>query len=243
MTHPPLIVSLCTGRYHPATQELITELRYHHGWEFAPFWGAIGVDRVRSQAASMALERPNEWQFWVDDDTFAPSASIVQLMADAQRLDLDFLAALVPCRRTDPVVNASPLPGEEGEWVLGEGGGIREVRTGGIAMACVHRRVFERLNPTLPRVRYGIRYEQRSVIGRPYFHPIIEGGWDDDVGDHCGEDMSFCRRARATGSRLYVDTSVVAMHAMQDYVLSLADIAAYQRRTAARAQELEVVCD
>jgi len=228
----PVIIAPCHGRSHPGTSQMLEVLRYVYGWAFMPFFGSIGVDRVRSQAASMAMGQPKDYIFWCDDDNFAPVPAILRMAERVSELDLDVLAAVVPCRRTNTVANFSPLTDNE-IIPLGRDGGVREVRSCGMAMALTHRRVFERLAKTLPTVTYGVAFSDEANDGWPFFLPEVDG----EKKAHYGEDFSFCNRVRAAGMKLHVDTSVVGIHAHEAY-LTLGDIEMEQdRRLAAEEQK------
>ena len=229
----PLIISPCHSRYHPGTMAMLEGLKWHHGWDFKPWFGARGVDRVRAQAASEALTHENTYFCWTDDDNFVPAKVVAKLYDDAVALDLDFLAAVVPVRRARCVANFNP-------WELnvpiplGPGGGIRDVRSAGLALALTHRRVFETLAKTLDEVDYRTAYTEEIIRGWPFFLPMI----DPVKRAHWGEDYSFCERVRAAGMRIHVDTSVVAWHAAET-LLTLADL----HREYEEQQAREIVVD
>jgi hypothetical protein len=99
--------------------------------------------------------------------------------------DVDIVAALY-LQRKPPFL---PMPRVDGEpIVLDSHPGLVEVHDTGGSGLMVHRRVFDALEP-----------------------PWFDHG-EDAGGEHESDDIHFCRRARAAGFKIVVDTSVWMGH-------------------------------
>ncbi len=226
--------------FEPASQ-LAAELVFRYGWERIELGGA-DIDRVRSWLASAALATDHDWWVWLDHDNGHSAKRVNQLVEDAQSADLDALYAIVPCRHAEPVPNCNPLPPMTQFPGFGpEKGDIWEIRDGGLALAVTHRRVFERLAfgvperglPGLEELDFPESVKPlgidpaRLTRGWPFFLPLI------GQRKYFGEDMSFCMRARFSGSRLWADTRMVCWHLAPTRVYGLPDLLAAVERQGA----------
>jgi len=202
----PLILAPWSGRPIEYMIECVGTLRYDPRYRWG--WmrdGGTGIDRVRSRLASKALLTEHEWWLWIDNDNVTKPEVIAKLVRDAQELDLDFLAAVVPCRSYRTWANIGGAPDLSGDILIGPGGGIVEVGHAGLALAVTHRRLFESMAQEFVQVDYPIT-EEEWVHGYPFFCPSVHGR------SHYAEDVIFCARARELGHHLYADTRTVVLH-------------------------------
>ena len=128
---------------------------------------------------------------WIDDDMIFRSDAVPKLIAH----DLPIVGGLCFNRHHpyNPVLLYDPPKGCEDagflfryEWP--QPPGLLEVDATGAAFLLTKREVFEKIAENL----------------KPDEGPFTQGGW--------GEDVSFCRRARAAGYKVMVDTSIEIGH-------------------------------
>jgi len=128
---------------------------------------------------------------WIDDDMVFRGDAVPRLIAH----DLPIVGGLCYNRHHpyNPVMLYEPPKGCESvgylfryEWP--QPPGLLEVDATGAAFLLTKREVFEKIAENL----------------KPDEGPFTQGGW--------GEDVSFCRRARAAGYKVMVDTSIEIGH-------------------------------
>lgn len=152
------------------------------------------VDRVRNQICKRFLESDADYLLMIDDDVVPPATVL-----DMARHDKDVVAGL--CYAYLPRLGyysvAYPSGNEHGKPVerLGigeqiEGRGLIEVELAGTACMLIHRRVLEALD-------------------RPHFKMQLD---DDCLLIKDSEDFSFCRKARAAGFSIWLDTDQPCGH-------------------------------
>lgn len=142
-----------------------------------------------------------DWILFIDDDMVWQPSAIKELVETREKYDLDVVGGLCFQRSEpyQPTLYYHGGPGANGytyieKWPEDT---ALEVEATGLAFLLIHRRVFERmLGEPLPTV------DERKRLPPPGFFK-----WGD-----FGEDLTFCREARATGSKIYVDTSVKIGH-------------------------------
>ncbi|MFA5682840.1 MAG: hypothetical protein WC999_16050 [Hydrogenophaga sp.] len=215
-----LVVIPAYGLPERETAELLRQLE-QSGCSVLTRAGIGLIDRVRSELASRALETQHQRWLWLDADMAASIGEVARLVETAERHDLDLLSAVYVTKER-PANPAVVWDAESPSWptprrdaaLCGIDGGLYPIRRVGFGMAVTHRRLFERIAPTLPEVTI----EGCGAGARPYFLPLI-------VGRHyLGEDYSLCERARETGSTLWADTRIRVGHVGR-YVYRWEDIA------------------
>jgi hypothetical protein len=172
------------------------------------------IDRVRSELASRALALPHDRWLWLDADMAAPASEIARLVETAIRHDADALTAIymtkeIPSAPTCVFDTGSPhwpTPNRS-SVVCGRDGYIYPVRRCGFGAIVTHRRMFERLTPTLPEV--GMR---NVPTGHPFFITATSETGPETPAEYLGEDYSLCERARATGSLIWADSRIRVGH-------------------------------
>lgn len=142
-----------------------------------------------------------DWILFIDDDMVWQPDAIKNLVETRDKYDLDMVGALCFQRGEpyQPTIFYHGGPNATGytyleKWT--EGAAV-EVDATGMAFVLIHRRVFERiLGAPMPPL------DDRKRLPPPGFFK-----WGE-----FGEDLMFCRDAKATGSKIYVDTSVKIGH-------------------------------
>lgn len=143
-----------------------------------------------------------DWILFIDDDMVWQPSAVKELVQTREKYDLDMVGALCFQRGEphQPTLYYSGGPSANNGYTYLEKwpeDTAVEVDATGMAFLLIHRRVFERmLGEPLPTL------EQRKRMPPPPFFK-----WGD-----FGEDLNFCREAKETGSRIYVDTSIKIGH-------------------------------
>jgi GT2 family glycosyltransferase len=151
------------------------------------------VDRVRNRICKRFLESDADYVLMIDDDTVPPATVL-----DMARHDKDVVGAL--CYAYLPALGyySVAYPSGNGDRRaprLGIGDqiehrGLMEVELVGTACLLIHRRVLEALDP-------------------PYFKMVLD---DDCLYIKDSEDFTFCRKARAAGFSVWLDTDQPCSH-------------------------------
>ncbi|MGW5388297.1 hypothetical protein [Nocardia sp. NPDC003963] len=158
--------------------------------------GSAAIDQARSQMATDALAEGFDELMWIDADTgFEPDA-VERLRAH----DLPLVSG-VCVKKGARALAVHILPGTE-KFVLGEGGGLTEVRYTGTGFLHTRREVYEKIAEHEQLPVCNLRFGKPTV---PYFLPML---LPEEGGNHwyLGEDFAFAERARRCGFSVYVDT-------------------------------------
>lgn len=158
------------------------------------FLYGMPFDHARSQACQRALETGHEYLFFLDDDVIPPPDAILRLMNQNK----DIISGLY-YRRQNPVypVMMREVAGQGATWITdAKMGDVIEADLIGSGCMLIKRKVLEIMQP-------------------PWFVWKCDPFRFPDIPqfERCSEDYDFCRKARALGFKLFVDTSVQCTHA------------------------------
>lgn len=141
-----------------------------------------------------------DWILFIDDDMMWQPSAINELVETQKKFDLDMVGGLCFQRggTNAPTLFYQNPMGRGYTWPdKWPDDTALEVDATGMAFVLIHKRVFERiLDHEFPT------FEQRQHLPPPGFFK-----WGD-----YGEDLMFCQEAKATGSRIFVDTSIKIGH-------------------------------
>lgn len=158
------------------------------------FMHGMPFDHARSFGCQRALETGHEYLFFLDDDVIPPPDAIYRLI----RHNKDIISGLY-YRRQLPVypVMMREVEGKGPQWITdAKLGDMVEADLVGAGCLLIKRKVLEVMNPPW--------FEWKCD---PFRFPKLA------LTDRCSEDYDFCRKARALGFKLFVDTSVQCSHA------------------------------
>lgn len=154
-----------------------------------------------------------DWILFIDSDmTWQPDA-IKTLVETRNRFDLDMVGGLC-FQRASPYqptlyLNADKAPlSEEVTWSgytfmeEWEEDAAVEVDATGMAFCLIHKRVFDRILTKATGEGFPELEVRKEMRPPPFFK------WTGEF----GEDFQFCREAKMSGSRIFVDTSVKIGH-------------------------------
>lgn len=166
------------------------------------------IQRLLVQGSVLTLQRnecvqrmKGDWLLFIDDDMVWDPDVIGKIIKTRDEEDLDMLGGLC-FRRSEPheptmYMREGPTWGKY-NYLERWDDGIIEVDATGMAFIVIHKRVFERIAGTeMPP------YDVRAGMAPPNFFR-----WEGTL----GEDLRFCQDARATGSKIWVDTHLEIGH-------------------------------
>lgn len=160
--------------------------------------GACMIPHVRNAAVSEFLHNPDATDLiFVDDDNWCNAEGFLRLV-DA---DVDIVAA--PCRsRCEPLT--WPIRWMQ-QTIQRSLNGLIEVETVGTGIMRIRRAVLEKMMAADPDGWYT---DATSKAGRSW--PLFDYG----VEAHAwwGEDIRFCRKARAQGFKVWIDPEITTHH-------------------------------
>jgi hypothetical protein len=160
-----------------------------------------------------------DWILLIDSDMMWQPGDIKTLVETQKKFDLDIVSGLC-FQRGDPYqptmyISAEKALLKEGvtwsgytfleEW---EEDAAVEVDATGMAFCLIHTRVFDRILRKWTGEGWPPFEQREKMVPPPFFL------WDGEV----GEDFRFCREAKASGSRIFVDTSVKIGHIGQQII-------------------------
>ncbi len=196
------IVLVPVGHHiEPACDEALKQLE-RRGYQVRRRYGSAAIDQARSRLATDALAEGFDELMWIDSDTGFDPDAVEQLRAH----ELPLVGG-VCVKKGARALACHILPGTE-RFVLGEGGGLTEVRYVGTGFLHTRREVYEKIadHEKLP-----VCNQKFGTPTVPYFLPML---LPEDDGNHwyLGEDFAFTERARRCGFDVYVDTSFRLEH-------------------------------
>jgi len=183
-----------------ACEASLSELA-RRGYHLSVMRGVTSIDQIRSQMATDALDAGFEELFWIDDDiVFNPD--------DVDRLrshNLPIVGGIYP-KKGEPQL---AIRWKEGTTsvVLGEGGGLTEVRYACTGFLLTRSSVYDAMQ-VKNLARAAIGQFGRSMMG--YFQPMTVV--DVQTSHYLAEDWSFCHRATQAGFPIWVDTRPRILH-------------------------------
>ena len=224
----PAISQVCVGtvamitRDHVAAQTaislLMTDYSFLKQGEFVKKYIIQGNVLVFQRNETIGRMQ-GDWVLLIDSDMTWQPSDIKTLVETREKFDLDIVSGLC-FQRGDPYqptmyISAERAPLVEGRTWSGytfleqwEEDSAVEVDATGMAFCLIHKRVFDRI--LMQKTGEGFpEWEVRErMIPPPFFR------WDGEK----GEDFRFCEEAKASGSRIFVDTSVKVGHIGQQII-------------------------
>lgn len=198
------------GGYDPEHFMCVLTLRDHwDGLKIYPIHTCPYIDLARSLLVAKAyIENPGlDCVVFIDHDIIFDAQSVEKLVDTLMsRDDIDVLGAGYSMRGPGAkmignILPRDDMPAEGNPFFDAPGAGPLPALYTGFGFTAIKTRVFERLNPTCPEMECGWAWPVR-----PYFALML------DDNRYRGEDVSFCERAKKTGSKIFLDTSLRVLH-------------------------------
>lgn len=147
-----------------------------------------------------------DWILFIDSDMVWQPDHISTLVETQKKWDLDIVGGLC-FQRSEPYQPTlyKYAPDDPDSYTFMEKWDedtAVEVDATGMAFCLIHKRVFDRILQKFGGESFPDFEERQRYIPIPFFR------W----GERWGEDFQFCREAVASGSRIFVDTSVKVGH-------------------------------
>lgn len=154
------------------------------------FISGMPFDHARNTAVETVLKHKFQWLLFIDDDVLFPADVFFRL----SRHNLDIVSGLY-FRRNEPLFPVMlKTDGTQSSWVTKfTPNSVLEVDMVGAGCLLINRKVLE-------------------SIQKPWFEWLCD---KDDLPQYekVSEDFAFCRKAKRSGFKIHVDTSVECMHA------------------------------
>lgn len=153
------------------------------------FLSGMPFGHARNSAAQLVMENGFQYCFFLDSDVICPPDTIIRLMAHRQPI-----VSGLYYRRNEPLFPVMLRNVEAGrEWIQEYRiPDLLEVDYVGAGCLLIHRSVFEK-------------------VPKPYFEWKVDR-MDLPERERMSEDFSFCEKAKASGFKVLVDTSVQCVH-------------------------------
>ena len=164
------------------------------------------VSKARNALTALFLRSKYDYLLFIDADVeFNPEAVIRMLVTKKDII-------LTPYRVKFPQdVNLAKysvsFPDDKNVSILP--GDLVEISEGPAGLMLIHRKVFEFLMDSCPRLKIKHPFQKESD---PYLYNFWDTTFDMDNGLWRGEDISFCRLARDYGFKIYANTKSRTTH-------------------------------
>ena len=164
------------------------------------------VSKARNALTALFLRSKYDYLLFIDADVeFNPEAVIRMLVTKKDII-------LTPYRVKFPQdVNFTKysvsFPDDKNVSILP--GDLVEISEGPAGLMLIHRKVFEFLMDSCPRLKIQHPFKKESD---PYLYNFWDTTFDKDQGLWRGEDISFCRLARDYGFKIYANIKSQTTH-------------------------------
>lgn len=147
-----------------------------------------------------------DWILFIDSDMVFQPGAVKALIETRDKFDLDIVGGLCFQRSApyQPTMYVMAANAEHGYTFLedwDEDAAV-EVDATGMAFCLIHKRVFDRILQANTGEGFPDLETRKGMRPPPFFR------WEGEY----GEDFLLCREAKATGSRIFVDTSIKIGH-------------------------------
>ena len=193
---PPDVVIGLPHQGEVTVEWMMGFMELEHPNIYIQFMRGMPLDEARNKIAEKALELKAKWVFYLDSDTVPPKDCLIRLMSH----NLPIVSALYYRRhpphihpamwRRDPTITDPDAPKYRPITEFPRGA-LVEADVIGMGCCLISRRVFEAIKP--PWFEWRRRKPFKEVGG-------------------LSEDFDFCEKAKAVGSKILVDTSIVCNH-------------------------------
>jgi len=163
------------------------------------------IHQARNYLTSVFLTTEYTHMLFVDSDVeFGAEAGLRMLVSDKDvvctpyRVKDESLQSRYTVKFPDPKV-VPILPG-----------GLVEIEAGPTGIMLIHRRVFEKIIKNRPDLKIKNKVKPGSDKSHEFYYNFFDFAFED--GYTWGEDVSFCKLARANGSKLYANTESPTAH-------------------------------
>lgn len=206
-----VFATMCIHRHvDPESFNSLLELLHcpNPRFSFSKRRGDALIDRARSMEASRFLLKSNaEVLLFLDDDIIYDPLDAVKMVRHVHE-GKDIVGGAYTLKTEGGGQFTTKLLPETKSIVMGEGGGLYEVRMVATGFMAVHRRVFEKVSKKIPFCSV------REMDGFwPFFQPFPKFIEENNKWFYLSEDWAFCERAREEGFKVWLDSTIKLKHA------------------------------
>ena len=164
------------------------------------------IHQARNYLTSVFLTTEYSHLLFIDSDVeFSPEAGLRMMVADKD-------VVCTPYRVKNEQLNKSiytvKFPDPKVVPILP--GGLVEIEAGPTGIMLIHRRVFEKIIKNRPDLKIKNKATPSAEKSHKFYYNFFDFGFKD--GYAMGEDVSFCKLARANGSKLYANIESPTAH-------------------------------
>ena len=167
------------------------------------------IHQARNYLTSVFLTTQYTHLLFIDSDVeFAPEAGLRMLISDK---DIVCTPYRVKNEQVDKPVYTVKFADPKVVPILP--GGLVEIEAGPTGIMLIHRRVFEKIIKNRPDLKIKNRANQalkETDKSHSFYYNFFDFAFED--GYTWGEDLSFCKLARANGVKLYANTESMTAH-------------------------------
>jgi predicted O-methyltransferase YrrM len=192
-----------SGFIHQECDAGLKELE-RRGYPVRRVGGYANIDVGRSQMVTDALRDGFDETFWIDSDVGFDPDSLERLRSH----NLPMVCGIYP-QKGKRALACHVMPGSA-SMTFGKNGGLVELLYAATGFLLVRREVYLGIQEKTKLPMCNERFGHPMI---PYFlsliHPIEDGYW------YLADDYAFCQRARASGYRIFADTTIRLWHVGQ----------------------------
>tara|TARA_Y100000310_G_scaffold319402_1_gene374620 strand:- start:125 stop:835 length:711 start_codon:yes stop_codon:yes gene_type:complete len=164
------------------------------------------IHQARNYLTSVFLATEYTHLLFIDSDVeFGPEAGLRMLVADKDIITTPYR---VKDERIDQPRYTVKFPDPKVVPILP--GGLVEIEAGPTGLMLIHRKVFEKIIKNRPDLKIKNKVKPGSDKSHEFYYNFFDFAFED--GYTWGEDVSFCKLARANGSKLYANTESPTAH-------------------------------
>ena len=164
------------------------------------------IHQARNYLTSVFLTTEYTHLLFIDSDVeFGPEAGLRMLVADK---DIICTPYRVKNEQIDKSIYTVKFPDPKVVPILP--GGLVEIEAGPTGIMLIHRRVFEKIIKNRPDLKIKNKAVPSPGASHEFYYNFFDFGFND--GYTMGEDVSFCKLARANGSKLYANIESPTAH-------------------------------
>jgi hypothetical protein len=182
------------------------------------------ITRARNTLVATALDIPDATHLMFIDADIGFSPEQVGRML---RFDQDVVAGMYPLKIVhhddavfDRLAGGEPLETAQLRYVGAphergarrEADGFVTAEFAGTGFMLIKRSALERMQLAHPETRYAAAHDRATPSRSPNQYALFDCMIDPETGDYLSEDYTFCRRWRALGGEVWLDTRSKLMH-------------------------------
>ncbi|WP_293372510.1 hypothetical protein, partial [Phenylobacterium sp.] len=182
------------------------------------------ITRARNTLVATALDNTLATHLlFIDADIGFSPVQVGRML----RFDREVVAGMYPLKivHCDPSVFERMVDGEAletaqiryvgapcGEEHRREFDGFVTAEFAGTGFMLIKRGALEKMIAAYPQLKYQAAHDRAQPSGSAHQYAFFEGTIDPESGDYLSEDYTFCRRWRAIGGEVWLDTRSKLMH-------------------------------